>query len=57
LAKWQAIPEPIIPDPITATFLIVRFIRGLYLFLLEPNVYREVSIFLIFFQVDHAIIF
>jgi hypothetical protein len=20
LAKWQAIPEPIIPDPITATF-------------------------------------
>jgi hypothetical protein len=32
LAKWQAIPEPIIPDPITATFLIVRFIRCLYLF-------------------------
>jgi hypothetical protein len=23
LVKWQAIPEPIIPDPITATFLIV----------------------------------
>jgi hypothetical protein len=36
LAKWQAIPEPIIPDPITATFLIVRFI-GLYLFLLNSK--------------------
>jgi hypothetical protein len=39
LAKWQAIPEPIIPDPITATFLIVRFIRCFYLFLLEYAFY------------------
>jgi hypothetical protein len=34
LAKWQAIPEPIIPDPITATFLIVRFIlRFIFIFI------------------------
>jgi len=26
LAKWQAIPDPIIPEPITATFFMVRFI-------------------------------
>jgi hypothetical protein len=25
LAKWQAIREPITPDPKTATFLIIRF--------------------------------
>jgi hypothetical protein len=35
LAKWQAIPEPIIPDPITATFLIVRFIRFIFVFFIR----------------------
>jgi hypothetical protein len=39
LAKWQAIPEPIIPDPITATFLIVRFI-GLYFIFIKLESYR-----------------
>lgn len=27
LAKWHAIPDPMIPDPMTATFLMIRFIN------------------------------
>src|SRR5690606_39084062 len=35
-AKWHAIPEPIIPDPITATFLMILFMLSLveYIFIL-----------------------
>jgi hypothetical protein len=42
LAKWQAIPEPIIPDPITATFF-VRFIVVYIYFILDPNSYRVLT--------------
>src|ERR1035437_3406251 len=44
-AKWQAMREPMTPEPSTATFFIVRFITYLYKFFREDFYLLRVSLF------------
>src|SRR5690606_17632059 len=41
-AKWQAMPEPMMPDPMTATFLMIRFISGGFVWFIYHSFLNQV---------------